>query len=141
MEENKEILELLQKMEKSNRAQARSGRLVCLFAFIAAASCVAVLVLVIQMLPQLEGMLPQIHGVLTQMQTVLSNLEETTAQLAAMDLQSMVADVDTLVATGQQSLEQTMEKLNGLDLDTLNQGIQDLAKVIEPLVKLSSLFK
>ena len=40
MEENKEMLELLRKIEKSSRAQARTGTLVCIFALIAAVSCV-----------------------------------------------------------------------------------------------------
>ena len=72
------------------------------------------------------------------MQTVLGNLEQTTAQLASMDLQSMGSNVDALVATGQEGLEQTMEKLNSIDLDTLNKAIGDLAKVVEPLARLIS---
>ena len=131
MEENKEMLELLRKIEKSSRAQARTGTLVCIFALIAAVSCVAALMLVLDFLPQ-------IHAVLEQMQTVLGNLEQTTAQLASMDLQSMVSNVDALVATGQEGLEQTMEKLNSIDLDTLNKAIGDLAKVVEPLARLIS---
>ena len=138
MEENKEILELLQKIEKNSRSQARTGRLVCLFALIGAVCGGVALVLVMQILPQLEDILPQIHGVLEQMQTVLGNLEQTTAQLASIDLEGMISNVDALVATGQQGLEQTMDKLNSIDLDTLNKAITDLAKVVEPLAKLIS---
>lgn len=141
MEENKEMLELLKSIEKTGRQQARTSRLVCLFAFVAVVSCVAALVQVMNILPQLEEILPQIHTVMSQMQTVLGNLEQTTAQLAAVDLQSMVSNVDTLVATGQQSLEQTMGKLNSIDLDTLNKAIADLAMVIEPLAKIVARLK
>ena len=148
MEENKEMLELLRKIEKNSRTQVRTGILVCLFALVAAVSCVAVLVSVSRILPrleeflpQLEQILPQINTVLTQLQTVLGNLEETTAQLAEVDLQSMVTNVDALVTTGQKSLEQTMEKLNSVDFETLNQAIADLAKVIEPLAKIANLLK
>lgn len=148
MEENKEMLELLRRIEKNSRAQVWTGRLVCLFALVAAVSCIGVLVSVSQILPQLEEflpqleeILPQINTVLTQLQTVLGNLEETTAQLAQVDLQSMVTNVDALVTTGQQSLEQTMEKLNSIDFDTLNRAIVDLTKVIEPLVKIANILK
>ena len=141
MEENKEVLALLQKIEKNGRAQARSSRLVCLCAFVAAGACVAALLMIVNILPKLEEILPQINGVLTQMQTVLGNLEQTTAQLASVDLESMVTNVDTLVATGQEGLEQTMAKLNSIDIRKLNQAIEDLSKVIEPLAKLTSLFK
>ena len=53
----------------------------------------------------------------------------------------MVDNVDSLVITGQQSLQQTMDKLNTIDFDALNQAIDDLSSVIEPLAKLSNLFK
>lgn len=141
MEENKEILELLKQIEKSNRQQARSGKWMCLFAMITALCCVVMFVLIFQILPQINTILPQINTVVTQMQNVLGNLEEATGQLVAMDLESMIADVDTLVITGQQSLEQTMEKLNTIDFETLNQAIKDLAAVVEPLNKLISVFR
>lgn len=61
--------------------------------------------------------------------------------LAELDLTAMISDVDTLVATGQKGLEQTMAKLNAVDIYTPNQAIKDLAAVIEPLAKISTLFK
>ena len=56
MEENKEMLELLKKIEKNSRAQAWTNKLMCAFALVAAVSCVAVLVTVSRILPQLEAM-------------------------------------------------------------------------------------
>lgn len=134
MEENREILELLQSIEKTNRQQLRTGRLQCLFSLIAAAFCGAAFVLVFQFLPQLTD-------VTARMQTVLGNLEQVTQQLSAIDMAGMVADVDALVTTAQQGLNQAIEKITALDIDTLNQAIQDLADVIEPLAKLNSMFR
>ncbi len=134
MEEKKEMLELLQKIESSTRKQARSSRLQCILVLVAAVCCVAVCLMLL-------GVLPRVNGVIGQMETVLSNLEQTTQQLAEADLQGMVTDMDALVATGQQSLEQTMEKLNAVDFEALNRAIQDLAEVIEPLAKLVKAFK
>lgn len=131
MEENKEIVQLLKQIEKNNRKQARIAGIQCVFAVVTALCCVLLFVMIFNILPQL-------NGVMTQMQTVLSNLEETSEQLAAVDLESMVADVDTLVATGQRGLEETMEKLNSLNFDALNQAIEDLGEVIEPI---ASFFK
>lgn len=141
MEENKEMMELLKQIEKNSRRQARTGKLLCVFA-LAMALCGAVcVVLVVSILPQLTGILSQVDTVAVQMQSVLGNLEQTTAQLAALDFGSMVSDVDALVVTGQQSLEMTMEKLNSIDFQTLNQAIKDLADVVEPLAKLTNMFK
>lgn len=133
MEENKEILQLLKQIEKSNRQQVRANRLMCLFAVVAAVCCIATFATIF-------NTLPQINGIIGQMQAVLGNLETTTEQLAAVDLQGMVSDVDALVVSGQQSLEQAMEKMNTIDFDALNQAIQDLAEVIEPMAKFVKMF-
>lgn len=133
MEENKEILELLKQIEKSNRQQVRTNRLLCLFAVITAVCCIVTFATVFRTLPQ-------INGVIGQMETVLGNLETTTEQLAEVDLKGMVSDVDALVVSGQQSLEQAMEKMNTIDFGALNQAIKDLAEVIEPMAKFVKMF-
>lgn len=134
MEENREILQLLQKIESANRRQARITGLMCILTLIGALCFGAALVL-------LWSLLPQVNAVIDQTQTVLGNLEQTTQALAAADLGGMVANVDTLVATGQESLQQTMEKLNTIDFDALNKAISDLADVVEPMSRLANLFK
>lgn len=141
MEDNKEMLELLQAMEKTNRKQLRMARLQCVFSLLAAVCCGAVLLVVLSILPQVDTVMNQLDTVMVQTQTVLGNLEKTTAQLAAVDLENMVTDVDTLVVTGQQSLEQTMDKLNSIDIKTLNQAIEDLAAVVEPMAKFFNSFQ
>ena len=134
MEENKEILELLKQIDKANRQKLRMGRILCVLALVAALCCCLTFGVV-------YSLVPQVNAVLAQSQTVLGNLETTSRQLAALDLESMVANVDTLVASGQESLEQSMDKLNSIDFDTLNQAIQDLSDVIQPLAKLSNMFR
>ena len=141
MEENKEMLELMKELEKLNRRQLRTGRMQCLFSLIAALCCATVLLAVLYVLPQVNPLMDQLEEVVIQTQSVLTNLEKTTTQLASVDLGSMVADVDTLVGTGQQSLEQTMEKLDSIDTEKLNQAIDDLSAVVEPLAKFFNVFQ
>lgn len=148
MEENKEILQLLKQIEKSNRRQSLCCAVLCILALIAAVCCIATFVTVgqvipqvMEVLPQITEVLPEITEVIAQMQVVLANLETTSAQLAQLDLTSMVSDVNDLVTTGQQSLEATMGKLDGIDFATLNKAIKDLAAVVEPLAKMSSIFR
>ena len=141
MEENKELLELLQKVEKANHQQVRLTRIICILALAAALCCVGTLCLVYSVLPQITGILPQINAVASQMQVVLGNLETATAQLSQLDLTGMVTNVEELVTTAQSGLEQTMNNVNSIDFATLNKAIEDLSKVVEPLSKLTSIFK
>lgn len=141
MEENKELVELLQKIEEANRQQVKLTRFVCIFALISAIFCGCTFGLVYNVLPEITEILPQISAVASQMQTVLSDLEQATRQLSVMDFTGMVENVDILVSTAQNSLEQTMSKLNSIDFNTLNQAITDLAKVVEPMSKLMNVFQ
>ena len=148
MEENKEVLQLLKQIEKANRRQTLCCIALCIFALIAALCCIVTFVAIYQILPQITQIVPQVTAVIpkitevvSQMQTVLTNLEKTTSQMAQMDLSIMVSDVNDLVVTGQQSLEQTMAKLDSIDFATLNKAIKDLAAVVEPLAKVSSVFR
>lgn len=118
-------LELLERIEKNTRRQARFGALQCIFALVGTLMCVGGFLLVYRALPQLVE-------VLEQTKTVLNNLEQATAQLAQMDLVGMAGNVEELVTSGQEA----MQTLSGVDLETLNQAIEDLAAVVEPLRKI-----
>ena len=141
MEENKQILELMQKMEKSTRQQVWLGRILCALVLVLVVCCGALLATVSSLLPQVETALVQFTQVMGQMEGLMGDLETVAATLAQADLGGMVENVDALVQTAQQSLALTMEKLNTNDFATLNQAIADLAAVVEPLAKIPSLFR
>ena len=133
MEENKELQELLNRLDESNRQQAKYAKWQCILSVASALCCVGLFVLVWQLMPQVQALT-------TQMETVLANLEVVTEQLAGMDLGEMVRNVDDLVVTSQAGVEETMAKLNAIDFDTLNKAIHTLADVVEPLAKFFSVF-
>ena len=140
MEENKETLELLRKIERSSRIQIYSGyvrtglMLVC-------AVCMAVLVvMVFRLMPQINEILAQAQHAFNQVGTVLDYLEQTSYQLSQVDMQGMVSNVDGLVTTGQQGLQATMEKLNSIDFDALNKAIKDLSAVTQSLANVTRIF-
>lgn len=141
MDENREMLELLRKIEQANRRQVRIGWVLCALALVCVGACVALYLTARQALPQLNQMAQQAIQVLTHMETVLTDLEQVTQQLAQLDLGPMVTDVDELVQTAQESLALTMEKLSTINFAKLNQAIEDLAAVVEPLAKIPSIFR
>lgn len=140
MEENKETLELLKKIERANRHQVWSGYIRSGLILVCAVCMVALVVMVARLMPQINEILGQAGRAMGQIQTVLTDLQQTAGQLAQVDYAGMVSNVDNLVTTGQQSLEGMMEKLNSVDFEKLNQAIEDLAAVIEPLAKMAKVF-
>ena len=141
METNPELQELLTRLEKSNRQQVRYARLQCLFAVLAAVCCCAMLFAVLSVVPQIQQIALQIQDLGTQTETVLTNLESVTAELAEVDLGSMVSNVDTLVADSQEGVKQALDKINELDIDSLNRAIADLSAVVKPLADFFNRFR
>lgn len=154
MEQNNQMLDLLAKIEKTNRRQLLFTQILCGLALVAAIFCIVALVQVRQLMPQLQA-------VITQMQTVLGDMEEVAGELAQLDMQSIVTNVEALVnevggmmgdveslignvndlaTSAQESLKQTMTKLNAINFETLNKAIEDLAAVVEPLAKFFNVF-
>ena len=140
MEENKEMLELLKKIEESNRKQLLYTRIQCIAAVAAVACFAGIYFLIKDFLPQISAIITQIPGVVAQMEVVLSNLEIVTTDLAAVDFEGMIGGVNTLVATGQTSLQETVTKMNSIDFEALNKAINSLTQVIEPLAKFFKVF-
>lgn len=134
MEDKKELQELLERLDQSNRQQAKYARWQCIFSVAAAVCCVGLFVLVYHLMPE-------VRSLTGQMETVLANLELVTDQLAGMDLGRMVRNVDDLVVTTQEGVEQTMNRLNSIDFETLNQAIKNLSDVVEPLAKFFNTFR
>ena len=134
MEDKKDLQELLERLDQSNRQQAKYARWQCIFSVAAAVCCVGLFVLVYHLMPE-------VRSLTNQMETVLTNLELVTDQLAGMDLGSMVRNVDDLVVTTQEGVEQTMKRLNSIDFETLNQAIKNLSDVVQPLAKFFNTFR
>jgi len=131
MEQN---LELLKKMEENSRKQLNYARIQCLFSILAAVCCIALLVVVLHMLPTVQG-------IAQQAEVILADLETATHNLAKIDLTGTIDNVNALLTTSQSGVEEAMEKINAIDFETLNSAIEDLADIIKPLADVSNLFK
>ena len=140
MEESKDTLELLRKIEKHSRMQTYSGYARTALVLVCAVCIVMLTCAVMKLMPQINAILGQAQSAVNQVGTVLDYLEQTSYQLSQVDLQGMVSNVDGLVTTGQQSMEATMEKLNGIDFDALNKAIQDLSAVTQSLANVARIF-
>ena len=140
MEENKEMVELLKKIEESNRKQLLYTRIQCVAAVVAVVCFAGIYFLIKGFLPQINAIVTQIPGLVAQLEVVLSNLEIMTTDLAGIDFDGMIQGVNALVATGQVGLEETVAKMNAIDFAALNKAIDSLAKVVDPLAKFFKVF-
>ncbi len=77
-----------------------------------------------------------VNGMMGEVQTVVSNLDKSTKELAAIDLDEMLDNVNGLVDTSEKSVQETVKKLDDVDIDSLNKAIKDLSTIIAPLAKL-----
>lgn len=141
MEYDQDSLLLLEKLSKNSKRQTLFAGLQCAFALCAAACIVLLSIAVVQFVPQVETLVQRAD-------MILEDLEKETSRLGDLELESLLEDVDALVATGQEGVEDAMDKLNGIDTDKLNQAIidfdsvvNDLSTIIEPLKKVAGLFK
>ncbi len=132
------------------RKQNRLTTLLCIFSGLSLAITLVLLVVVL-------GLLPKLSGLLDQADAALAELTALSQQLRSMDMEGLLADLDALlrnvdglvgnvdslvenadalVAGIQQDMGQTLEKINAIDFEKLNQAIEDLAAVIQPIAKL-----
>ena len=138
--ESKSETKLLEELAESSRKQLRCAQLQCFFTLAAAIFCLLLLLTAARLVPQIRELAGQISSISAQAEVVLSNLEIVTEELAQSDIAGMVADVDTLVSSSQTGAEQALEKINAIDIDTLNKAIEDLAKIVSPLASLINRF-
>lgn len=138
--EEKDMREILERLDKSNRQQVRFARLQSILAVLAALCFIGLVVVVGSIVPELMDFASEAESLLGQAEVVLTNLEDVTNELAQVEFTKMIDDVNGLVTSSQQGLEGTLEKINSIDIESLNEAIDGLAKVVEPLAKFFKVF-
>lgn len=144
MENNQEILA---KLEKHTRQQLLFTRILCI---LCAAAVVCTLILMFsvtsaatqltKLAAPLQELTAQMQGLAGEAETVMADLGTVAEALAGADLGSIVENVNLLAADSQSAVAEAMEKLEAIDIEALNKAIKDLAAIVEPLAKISSMF-
>ena len=144
MENNQKLLEQL---EKHSARQLLFTQILCGVCIVAVILCLVMtlsitgaakeLMALAEPLQQAAG---QVQTMATQAETVMNNLEVVTQTLADADLGNMVGQVNSLAADSQTAVSAAMEKLDTVDIETLNKAIRDLSAVVEPLAKLTKIW-
>jgi methyl-accepting chemotaxis protein len=106
----------------------------------AAKQLVAVIAPLEDAVGQVEDVAAQVNNMTGQAEIIMDNMETVTQTLADADLGGMVENVNTLTTDSQSAVTEAIEKLDAIDIDTLNKAIRDLSDVVEPLAKVSNFF-
>lgn len=83
-----------------------------------------------------NGVLVQATDMISETAVVVNNLENITTDLAELDIQGVMDDVDSLVLTSEASMQEAAQKIEDIDIKSLNKAIADLQSVVAPLAKL-----
>ena len=79
-------------------------------------------------------LIPRFLNTMNQVDVVMADLEIVSSELAD-TLPEMMEDLDALVNSSEAGITEAIEKMNAIDFEALNQAIQDLQTVIEPLAR------
>jgi|GEM_PF-2775812 len=119
----------MERLEEAARAQERCARRQTRLMAAACAACVGVLLLV-------GGVWLRMQPILTKLDQAADGLTSVTSQLDQVDLVQTVDGLNQTMASAQRSLTTGAEKIDQLDVEGLNDAIEKLTKVIEPLSRL-----
>lgn len=126
MENQTQIQNVLHKIEENSRKQLFYTRIQFGCTLILTVCCAILLFRIGQFLPELELLA-------NQAEQVLANLETITGELQKLDMAGMVENINSLVTTSQAGVEEAMDAIKEIKFDTLNQAIEDLSAVIQPM--------
>lgn len=126
MEHQEQIQKILEKMEENSRRQLFYSRIQFICTLALTACCVLLFVKIRQFLPQLELLAAEADQ-------VLKNLEVITGELQKLDMVTMVENINSLVTTSQTGVEEALGTIKEIKFDALNQAIEDLAAVVQPM--------
>lgn len=121
-----EYKEYMKRMDESNAAQAKYAKKQYHMSMITALASIIILAIVVW------GAV-RINALYSDLQKTMSNIEAVSSELAKADIDGMIRDVEGLVDNSQSGLNDAIQKIDAIDIDTLNKAIRSLSDVVEPL--------
>lgn len=137
MEENRQLTELLEKIEKNEERRIRYARRQFLASLVTAVCCVLLLG---GGLGTYAAVVPGLRAALEEVRTVTADLGRVSEQLTEADLTGLVEHVDKMAVTSEEGVKEALEKIESIDIDGLNRAIKALSDVVEPLARLMGRF-
>lgn len=131
--ENQNLQELLQEIRQENEIERNylKKQLNLMKVLVAAMTGILVVLVLIGMI-----LVPRVKSTLQQVDVTLNQVYETTGYV-----KDAFSSLDGLVGENSEGVATAIEKLNQIDIDSLNQSIKDLGDVVEPFAKFFGKFR
>ncbi|MCD8082035.1 MAG: hypothetical protein LUE86_00575 [Clostridiales bacterium] len=129
---------MMERIESSNAGQEKYARKQYRMSQITAAASILVLAIVIYVTVTL---LPQVNNTFQSLDRIMKDLNTITSELADADLDQMFTDMDHLVVSSEEGIEEALEKLNAIDIESLNEAIKNLNDTVTPLAEFFNRFR
>lgn len=81
-------------------------------------------------------LVPRAAAALEKADETLAKLDEVAEGLAETDLPGLIKRTDGLLTDSGEGLQEALEKVNAIDIETLNKAIGDLQAIVAPLARL-----
>lgn len=127
--------DLLVELVKSQKEDARGQKITAIATVsMFAAVAIALLILVPKVFTTLNNIQDMVKQTKTAVQQTQTFVQSANNSLSGID--DMIANVDQLVTENTQNVGDAMNNFNNVDFERLNQAINDLASIVEPLANL-----
>ena len=86
-------------------------------------------------------LIPKANTTFQNLNLIMEDLDTITSDLAEADLGGMISDIDHLVSSSEDSVQNALNQLNSIDIDTLNQAINHLNDTVTPFANFFNKFR
>ena len=137
--EEKTAAAQLEKMIELQRKTLRQSRITALAFLALLAVTVIALAYALPKLLSLASHADEVLTTTTELAAAVGTFVEDTRPMLE-DVSSLVANANGLIVDNTEAVAGAVEKLNGIDIDRLNEAIGGLATAVQPLARLGEMF-
>ena len=119
-------------MAQTEKSQLKYQKLSFIMSMLSAIFTGAVLIIVICMVAYV---VPKVNTIYDSTMVSLNNLEYLTTELKEADLGGTVDNINTLTIQATDDMSRTVERIDSVDLEKLNEAIDNLNETVKPMAE------
>ena len=119
-------------MAQTEKSQLKYQKLSFIMSMLSAIFTGAVLIIVICMVAYV---VPKVNTIYDSTMVSLNNLEYLTTELKEADLGGTVDNINTLTIQATDDMSRTVERIDSVDLEKLNEAINNLNETVKPMAE------